>query len=512
MQPISLMVLVIFFVVFNIQNSCAHEHELSSLSSKPALFHTFPCQHPTMVSGTHVHCAYFSSLTRHNELQVTRERLKQQQVFLPVMLYQKDSQSVADKAVLIAGGGGPGNSLGIGTDNKGIHNLVRVIDEFVQAGYDVLFVDQRGTGLSQPILNCPGLAEQYEKSLGENLSMQVMRQHIEEVMLRCRTKLESTGVDVESFDTEESAYDFLSLMNNLSYDEWLVLGVSYGAQLAIKMASIAPQQIEGLVLDSLPNPKDEEMMLSQAELQSRVERIVHLCNEDSACHKRYPGLKVLFRQLLEHARHNPFVLPITDNKSLFVNESRLIDILFNATYWTETISLVPYAIHNAMYENQYDTLAWLARPYYEWMTDSGFGDVLQLNIYCHQQFPKQLDYHMREGSLGEHWTAADEEKWLATESLCKHWTDNLHAQYNEVLISVPSLILAGGLDPITPSESAARMQARLINSFLVEDPNVAHAVLASSECALQELKQFIAEPEFKGASQTLCSSQRLSFY
>ena len=89
-------------------------------------------------------------------------------------------------------------------------------------------IDERGTGRSEPHLACPEFAfaipttAPYEDRAADRLGLATL----------CRQRLESDGVDLDGYDTVESAADFVDLRHALGIDQFVLRGVSYGARLA----------------------------------------------------------------------------------------------------------------------------------------------------------------------------------------------------------------------------------------------------------------------------------------
>jgi pimeloyl-ACP methyl ester carboxylesterase len=63
--------------------------------------------------------------------------------------------------------------------------------------------------------------------------------------------------------------------------------------------------------------------------------------------------------------------------------------------------------------------------------------------------------------------------------------------------SVPALILAGELDPITPVEWAEAMHQQWPQSQFHAVPDTGHAVINSDDCVYHSLRTFLDSPEEK---------------
>jgi hypothetical protein len=80
--------------------------------------------------------------------------------------------------------------------------------------------------------------------------------------------------------------------------------------------------------------------------------------------------------------------------------------------------------------------------------------------------------------------------------ICDEWgVEDLGAALDQPVASiVPTLIVSGRYDPITPTYYAEKVAETLPNSVLVEFPNTGHGVVASSECADEVFRNFLWYP------------------
>jgi pimeloyl-ACP methyl ester carboxylesterase len=106
---------------------------------------------------------------------------------------------------------------------------------------------------------------------------------------------------------------------------------------------------------------------------------------------------------------------------------------------------------------------------------------------------------------------ADSLPWLV--QLCEMWgAAEADAVENEpVRVNVPTLILTGEFDPVTPQEFADSTAEYLeqAQSFVI--PGHGHDVISSSTCAREIMKQFLDAPEETPDTSCLDES-KLRFY
>jgi len=80
--------------------------------------------------------------------------------------------------------------------------------------------------------------------------------------------------------------------------------------------------------------------------------------------------------------------------------------------------------------------------------------------------------------------------------ICENWpVEQLDPSFKQPWESdIPTLLLEGEFDPVTPIEYANRVAEHLDNSYVFEFPGIGHDVLASSRCALSIAGDFVKDP------------------
>ncbi len=80
---------------------------------------------------------------------------------------------------------------------------------------------------------------------------------------------------------------------------------------------------------------------------------------------------------------------------------------------------------------------------------------------------------------------------------CSIWPAGNAAAVEDTAVesSVPTLLLAGGYDPITPADLARQAAETLERAYLFELRNVGHGVFDSHPCARTLVTNFLADPD-----------------
>ncbi len=353
-------------------------------------------------------------------------------------------------------------------------------------------IDQRGSGRSEPRLDCPEL----HTSLDATHPWAERVAATNAAAVSCRQSLEAAGIDLDGYNTIESAADIVSLRKALGYDKWIVGGVSYGGRLAREVYRQDPTGVAALILDSAVTtaPVGPANLVSDAE--SAIQRITAACNAQPTCSSANGGIDVQLETAAKLLDTTPFVIPAggTSPASTIAGDD-LYNGAIQAMYRSDLIPALPAAARS------------LAN-----------GDTSVLSTLAEQVNPpasadQRDDYAVADDQVmscadeGAAMTPADREV-LATpgrwSSLvlswpyinCDSWGVNPvpGGQLAPVAGDVPVLAVYGQLDPVTPPVFANEILAQFPTALSLQYPGGGHGVLFLSDCATQIALAFYDHP------------------
>lgn len=364
---------------------------------------------------------------------------------------------------------------------------------------DLVLMDQRGTGLSQPRMDCPEQEMVQIRSLSFGLNRQAAREALVQAAADCRARVEREGHDPLSYTSRDSATDLHDLMTALKLREWNVYGLSYGTRLALTYARDYPHDLRSLILDSVYLP-ESAFLEDDAWRTDRAFRVLFDgCRRSKECDKWYPNLEQRLVALVEKLNATPIEREVEldsgKRAKVVVTGELLLNYLFQNLYNRSGIETVPQIIDlfekgsQAAITSEVGYLAdlYVDRP--DW------GDALSLSIDCHEEVPfndlSKLRREYRRYPLLK--SFAEDDSWGVA---CGKWPMGpLDPLENEPIYSdVPALLLTGLYDPITPPQYARLAGSRLVNSFYFEFLSAGHDVLSNEPCAGELAKQFLEDP------------------
>src|SRR5438105_2861141 len=95
---------------------------------------------------------------------------------------------------------------------------------------DLVVIDQRGTGLSEPRLDCPEVAAFERAAVALPTDDQP---GFADSVGACIDRLRSEDVDLSTYTTSQSASDVVAVTRALGYTSVNLYGLSYGARLGL---------------------------------------------------------------------------------------------------------------------------------------------------------------------------------------------------------------------------------------------------------------------------------------
>ncbi|SDE87510.1 TAP-like protein [Blastococcus fimeti] len=431
------------------------------------------------------------------EVPADREDPDGGEIELAFGIVRSDAPDPADDPVVYLSGG-PGQST-LELVPEGFAQLY----EPLTANRDLVLLDQRGTGLSEPSLACDEYTDWALGSLGSDLPDEELEAQALAALEECHARLADDGVDFADYNSAASAADLEDLRVALGYDEWNLYGISYGTRLAQQAMRDHPDGIRSVVLDSA-YPLDAalyEEMPGNAE--RAMEALFTTCADDLACATAYPDLGGTFRDLVATLNAAPAPITVVDaNSGERVDDdldgNALVGFLFDSLYSTELVPHLPEVI-TAAAAGEFGSIGLLVGTQTQTLDFQAIAQ--QLAVQCHEEmvFQSYLDIAAAaaEHPLVEGYFEDGPLSGTGLAMTCSSWDAGAAApEADEPLASdIPTLVLAGDLDPITPPRWGEQIAGDLSEAFYVQFPFTGHGSLPSHACAVDITEDFLDEPD-----------------
>ena len=344
----------------------------------------------------------------------------------------------------------------------------------VLEGHDVVLVDQRGGGTSTPSLDCPELDDPATPP-GEAIQA-------------CRYRLDQKGVDRGSVTVGSTAADLVHLRRSLGIDAWHLHGVSSGTRIALELLRIDGSSVASAVLDS-PTPPEVDLYddLPEGVLYA-LTSMENLCRADATCPG---GLVGPLRSILDDLADRPVAVTIWSGEASAYDDARLIRLVADALAAPAGLNVVDGAVALAAEGRLAEAIAALNEVA---STGRSVGDPTSEGARLSSECADELPFNDADPMLtGDPLLDAVARGEVKVRALCAVWqVERSPDIVNWPMVSdVPTLILSGHLDPITPTAWARRLADRLGNAVLVESERWAHAPSMSDPCAAHLVARFL---------------------
>lgn len=376
-----------------------------------------------------------------------------------------------DPIVVIAGGPGQG----------AVSLAAQVLPLFsrLNDARDIVFLDQRGTGKSNP-LDCQDEGQQTQSLFEDALP--------ERLVTRC---LASLDADPRLYVTPIAMEDLDEVRAALGYDKVNLWGGSYGTRAALEYVRRHGDHVRSMVLDGVA-PATMKLPLSFVpDGDAALGNLINACEGEAPCKKAYPDLRVMITSLRGQLRRKPSRTTIQDPRTgdrttIQVNENVFLTALFRPLYVAELASLVPLGVAAATSGDFNPMLAQNLELADDIAENLSIG--MHLSVICAEDIPRITQEDLdRLGSSFFGRSLVDD-----FVRACGMWPrGNLPEDYySPVRSDVPALILSGGIDPATPPRHGDLVAATLPNARHFVAPALGHGVSLHG-CAPRLIENFI---------------------
>ncbi len=411
-----------------------------------------------------------------------------------------------DPVVIFTGGPGP-SSLRVIADIP-----AEDLQQFpLRQQRDVIVMTQRGTDLTTPqSLDCSELVLDF--AAGERFASE---DAVVNAAAACRDRLVAAGAKLGAYTTQVIARDMEDLRVLLGaqrgFQQWNLVGSSYGSKLAQAYVRDMPQGVRSVVYDG-PSPLPDRDLYYAGQLDA-LGNVIDACNAQADCAAAYPDLRTRFAAAIERLEITPEVVrgvPVRGHELL--NALRAALSIPQAEYGKLPLFMDRIAKGDLAGADGVlpfiDNLILAINPEGMFYTVTCTDDA-GLTTASSNELPP--------GGAG--WPDAVR-RLIAKNGLglqartCPLWTQGqtLSANVLRPLRSdIPSLITVGQFDGSTPTTSGDALLAGLRRAQKVVFTGRGHGLLESDVCMLQVAATFLDDPTRAPDSACVDAPESLRF-
>jgi len=390
----------------------------------------------------------------------------------------RSKQAKPDPVFMLAGG--PGQSA-----REAFPSVAGAFRELLRER-DVVLVDQRGTGGSNPIdCRTPGEAAATKATADPEAARRFAAD--------CLAGLDA---DPRFYTTSDAVLDLEAVRMAIGSEQVNLVGISYGTRVALEYLRRFPKRVRTVVLDGVVPPELALGSEHARNLESALDAHFALCEADANCRRQFGSPRELLDALLAELREAPqrvrYRDPLTDEtREDDLTTAAVAGIVRLYAYAPQLAAMLPRSLAEAA-AGRREVLMAQAR-----MIESLVGEQIalgsQLSVSCAEDADRLRVDPADAGTLmGTAFVAA-------VLAQCEVWPKGRRpADFNAPVRSDrPVLLLSGELDPVTPPRYGEAVVKHLPNGRHLVAPGQGHNVMAAG-CVPRLMGRFVATADARG--------------
>ncbi|MFN8374785.1 MAG: alpha/beta fold hydrolase [Anaerolineae bacterium] len=454
-----------------------------------AYFERTPCSFD-FPQRYHVECGFLVAPLHRDQPGSERTRIA------AAILHTSSEQPQPDPVVFLVGG--PGSWLIQGAAEQGLGPM---IERWLRER-DVILMDQRGIGESQPELACPEV---------DNLDTRAARSEDEAeaalmtAISACAARLTAENVDLSAYNTLENADDAADLPKALGYEQANYYGLSYGSFVVLNVMRRHPEVVRSVILEGVTAPDINPALHFGEAFEHALREMMAACAEDAACAAAFPDLETVTFALIEQLNAVPVSVMLTDPQTgqeveAHIDGRSLIATLASQFYYPANVYLMPAALY-AIAAQQLEVVRPFLQSQLVNTDEPNYSTTGAFYAYrCSDNVVNELDTSFEQGLQLLH-PALEAYYRDAYEDIvqnCGAWNVPPAAPeaLDPVVSDIPTLMLSGRFDPVTPATYAEHVLETLSHGYHFVFPTMGHGVVASSNrCGVRIVAAFTEAPD-----------------
>jgi pimeloyl-ACP methyl ester carboxylesterase len=385
-------------------------------------------------------------------------------------------------------GGGPGQAI--------VGNAGGFARRGLRQKRDVVLIDQRGTGGSNP-LHCSlyGKPVDLRLATGDMLPIDAVK--------KCREKLEKVA-DLTQYTTAAFADDVNEVRQWLGYGKINLSGGSYGTRMAQVYWRRHPDTVRSVLLIGVA-AQDEHIPLAHAYAGQRaLDLLLAECASQTECRSAFPDTKADLKAIKERIDKGVTVT-VTDPGSGKKQEVRptwgLVAEGMRFLMYGPGAANLPLQIRKAAQGD----LAPLVQMSIERRLNISEGLYMGLNfsVTCAEDLPFITEEMTRTRTAG---TYLGDYRVRQQKAVCEVWPrGKAPADVHEpVRSNIPVLLISGERDPVTPPEFGDQASRFMTNHLHVVVPRGSHGAIG--DCTDNLIRNFIDRASVQGLDSSCVAS------
>ncbi|WP_343658989.1 alpha/beta hydrolase [Chryseobacterium sp.] len=400
--------------------------------------------------------------------------------------------------------GGPGQS--------GIGAFGYFRDHPLRDYSDIILVDARGVGNSLPKL-CPELGMDIFKILSSDESAAADEKNRLFAAMNCKNELIRKGIDPANYNSVNIANDLHALKKALHYDQWNVLGVSYGTYISQVYANLFSEDFYRMILDSPINNIAEYYNKINEHYVTELNILFSKCKQNPVSDKKFPNLEKTYYEVIDDLNKKPLTVKVPKDileKGSFTFNAEDFKIVVHQALYNKQLTEVLPVIITLFHERNAEALSSVVGAF------SGVFHALDFGTYYSMLLNEVLPYNSLkyyDGDAAKYPRLKGGLSFYRADFLINSQWNNKSVPQNSLdykkISAIPTMIMAGEFDPITPVSNAQSL-AGMLNAELIIFKNEGHALVFNQEGS-GFINSFIKDSHQQKASTKVMNTYSTNF-
>jgi pimeloyl-ACP methyl ester carboxylesterase len=356
--------------------------------------------------------------------------------------------------------------------------------------HDIVLVDQRGTGKSNPLT-----AEPVKKTPQDYLREMYPVDYVKNL----RRTLEQHA-DLTQYTTSIAMDDLDDVRSWLGYERIDLFGLSYGSRAVLVYLRQHPDRVHTATIAGVA-PTYLKMPLHHSEGAARaMELLLQACEQDTQCHQAFPQVRDEWATVLAQLGRQPARVQYsppdkTGPVTVEIERDIFAEKIRNWMYGRDKASRIPLIIHQAA---KGDFAPFLHEAISLSPTDF-IADGMYLSVTCAEDTPfidQAEAARLNEGNSFGNYRVFQQTR------ACGLWPQGkIPVDFLEPVSSdVPVLVFSGNFDPVTPPKYGEEVAKSLPNSRRVVIPQAGHILdgLTDPGCPDRIIMEFMDKGSAEG--------------
>ena len=352
---------------------------------------------------------------------------------------------------------------------------------------DIVLMNQRGTGASSNG-DCSNIGNAIFAVARQNLSPKEELKALDSIFNQCSKALNKKKIDLAGYNSKENAADFEELRKDLGYEQWNLLGASYGSRLGLTIMRDFPNSVRSSIFVGIFPPESQLSGKTIIDFEKSLFEVLRRCEQSEKCNSKYPNLKNRLLSILKKLESEALRLDY-DSKPFFLNRRDALLLLHQSLYSRQTIADIPEIIQ-AIEKGNLDPINNVLQRI-EFIYNLVHWPM-NISVMAYEELPfmdsLEIINAQNKSKLG-----FDIMTFEGLNSLSDWHPFRAEAFENQPVISdIPTLMVSGGLDPITPIRNSVEALKYLKNGYEAVFLDESHDL--ANPCFLQITQDFLNNP------------------